>query len=403
MKLDHESSAADEPNPMDKLLAKLSEQEAVMNTQREALKGGGDIALARTLEYINNSSSSVPITPANESVSVSTAPTAPTTSPPSIAGEGTSTAPEDVASLKAALELAKGKIARMDAELAQTRITKHTIDQAIGGASEADFPLNTQALADRLHQLPPVVRPQAQRDNSWAAPEDGHSDTSDALSATGFNRARAAWNSGAKPAFQGMQGPMPMTSFEQPSAALAAGQWMNRSYGQPFVEAPMSYAPPGFRNDRLMPEPDLLMPQPPRRNQLGRFNNRSSASSYPYASSSASSFDGFTPSSTSYGPGPGGMGGLPIMPGPMNMNMASSVGMYGGYQPQPIGTPLSPHAPEFTSSTAWKNEVSTSDLFSFLKKLCFIGLTVFLDCCYCCKRSFVLHGTYRASQLPSYA
>lgn len=357
MKLEHESSAAPEANPMDKLLAKLSEQQAVLATQREALKSSEDnIALARTLEYINSSSSSVPITPANESVNASAAPTAPT----SIAGEVSSTVPAaEVARLQAELEAAKRKIARMDEELAQTTITKHTIDQAIGGASEADFPLS-QDIADRLHQLPTVVRPQVHRDNSWAAPDDCHSETSDALSATGFNRARvaAAWNTGAKPAFPGLQGPMAMTNFQQPSTAVASGQW-NRGYGQPFVDAPMGYAPaPTFSNDRMMPEPDMLMPQLPRRNQPGRMYNRSSASSYPYASSSASSFDGFTPSSTPYGSG-GMTSGFPSMSGAMNMNMPNAMGMYGGYQPQPIGTPLSPHAPEFTSSAAaWKNEVS---------------------------------------------
>jgi hypothetical protein len=387
---------------MDKLLAKLSEQQAVLATQREALKSSEDnIALARTLDYINSSSSSVPITPANESANSSAVPTAPTTSPPSIAGEvATTVSATEVARLQAELEAAKRKIARMDEELAQTTITKHTIDQAIGGASEADFPLNSQEIADRLHQLPAVVRPQVNRDNSWAAPDDGHSDTSDALSATGFNRARvaAAWNTGAKPTFQGLQAPMAMTSFQQPSAAVASGQW-SRGYGQPFVDTPMSYGPaPAFNNDRMMPEPDMLTPQLPRRNQPGRMYNRSSASSYPYASSSASSFDGFTPSSTPYGSGVM-TSGFPGMSGAMNMNMPTTMGMYDGYQPQPIGTPLSPHAPEFTSSAAtWKNEVSPLIIYSSLFCLPSIVLTVFLDCSH---RKYILYVTYRASQLPS--
>ncbi|KAE8449767.1 hypothetical protein EG329_007542 [Mollisiaceae sp. DMI_Dod_QoI] len=376
MKFEHESSIAPEVNPMDKLLAKLSEQQALLATQREALKSSEDnIALARTLEYVNNASSSVPITPANDSHNVSNAPTAPTTSPPSIGGEDVATpSAEEVARLKVELELAKGKIARMDEELAQTRITKHTIDQAIGGASEADFPLNSQP-DDRLNHLPPVVRPQLQRDNSWAAQEDARSDTSDALSATGFNRARAIWNAGGKPTFPAMQGAMP--GLEQPSVALASNQWMGRGFGQPFVDASMPYpvAPPmnTFRNDRMMPESDLLMPQLPRRNQPGgRFNNRSTASSYPYAGSN-SSFDGFTPSATPYGSvaslgqGAPGMGGIPGMGSSMNMSMNASMGMYGGYQPQPIGTPLSPHAPEFTSSgSTWKGDTAITEGTTYL-------------------------------------
>ncbi|CZR53744.1 related to RNA-binding protein pumilio [Phialocephala subalpina] len=365
MKFEHEPATA-EVNPMDKLLAKLSEQQAVLASQREALKSSDDtIAYARTLDYIaTTTSSSLPITPANESQNISNAPTAPTTSPPSLHGEdGSTPSAEEVARLKAELELAKGKIARMDEELAQTRITKHTIDQAIGGASEADFPLNQTD--DRFQHLPPVVRPQIQRDNSWAAQEDNRSDTSDALSATGFNRARAIWNGGVKPAFPIMQG------YEQPSTALANAQWMNRGFSQPFVDASMQFqaAPPmnAFRNDRMMPESDLLMPHLPRRNQpAGRFNNRSSGNSYPYASSN-SSFDGFTPSSTPYG----SVGGLtPTIPGmgaPMGMNMNANMGMYGGYQPQPIGTPLSPHAPEFTSSgSTWKSDTAVTEGTTYL-------------------------------------
>jgi hypothetical protein len=62
------------------------------------------------------------------------------------------------------------------------------------------------------------------------------------------------------------------------------------------------------------------------------------------------------------GVGMGNAMGLSLSGGMSGMSSgASSVisgGMYSGYQPQPIGTPLSPHAPEFTSSTGWKGDVS---------------------------------------------
>lgn len=377
MKYEHEASAPAEVNPMDKLLAKLSEQEAVLTGQREALRSSEDnAALARTLEYINNTTTPpVIVTPANGSSSASTVPTAPTTSPPSLTEEGASSVPaSELARLQAELALAKGKIARMDEELAQTRITKHTIDQAIGGASEMDFPLN-QVGADRLQQLPTIVRPQPMRDNSWATREDNNSDTSDALSATGFNRARAAFNSG-RPSFSA-SAPMPM-AYNQPPAALASAPWQSRGYGQPFIDVPVPYASaPPFHNDRMMPDPDFLMSQ--RRGPPGRFNNRSSASSYPYASSN-SSFDGLTPSSTPYGsgvqtpgfPGMNGMGGMGMsMGGGMNLSVNTNTqGMYGAYSPSPIGTPLSPHAPEFTASGSWKNDVSVLVLLFIACLLC---------------------------------
>lgn len=349
---------------MDKLLAKLSEQQATINKQNEALKSTSsteDAVRYRTVEYVS-ATSSVPITPATDSYNFSTAPT---TNPPSISGDDTpAQSAGELAVLKAELEAAKGKIARMDQELAQTRITKHTLDQVVGNASEADYPLQSE---ERLGHLPPLARPQFARDNSWANQDDARSDTSDALSASGFNRARQIWNNGGKPnfaapttAYAGV--PLTVPGF-QPSDGAASAQWMQRGYGQPFVESLPYGAAPAFRGDRMMQDPDMLMAPPMgRRSQPGggRYNNRSSASSFPYASSN-SSFDGFTPSSTPYG----SVANLPAgVPGMGSMGMGS---MYSGYQPQPIGTPLSPHAPEFTVSNAgWKGDVSPNPLLSLL-------------------------------------
>lgn len=362
VKMNHEPSSTD-TNPMDKLLAKLSEQQAVINKQHEALKSSEDASYVRTAEYIATASSSVQITPVPESFNNNTAPT---TSPPSVAGDDNPTqSVDEVARLKAELEAARGKIARMDQELAQTRITKHTLDQAIGNSSEADYPLN---------HLPPTMRPQIQRDNSWAGQEDARSDTSDALSASGFNRARAIWGNVGKPAFPGAQGAF------QPSEALNAAQWINRNFGQPFVDAqmlppmpPMPNMPYNgppmntFRNG-MMPDPELLMAPPARRGPVGgRFNNRSSTGSFPYASSN-SSFDGYTPSTTPFG----SVAGVNQMGGQIGMGMNAGMNMsgntYGGYQPQPIGTPLSPHAPEFTStgSTSWKSDVVATEGQTYL-------------------------------------
>ncbi|XMA10389.1 hypothetical protein WAI453_003180 [Rhynchosporium graminicola] len=354
MKINHDASSSNEVNPMDKLLAKLSEQQATINMQNEALKSTDDTVRYRTVEYVS-ATNSVPITPATDAYNFSTAPT---TSPPSVFGDDVPVqSASELAALKAELEAAKGKIARMDQELAQTRITKHTLDQVVGNASETDYPMQSPA-EERLNHLPPLVRPQFTRDSSWAQ-DDARSDTSDALSASGFNRARAIWNNGGKPNFTaptppyaGVLGPLP--GFQPPEGSNSA-PWIQRGYGQPFVDSMPCGPVPPFRGDRMLQDPDMLMaPTLGRRNQPGggRYNNRSSASSFPYASSN-SSFDGFTPSST---PGPyGSVGNMPSgMPSMGGMGMTN---MYTGYQPQPIGTPLSPHAPEFTVSNAgWKGD-----------------------------------------------
>jgi hypothetical protein len=367
--MNHETSAS-EDNPMDKLLARLSEQQAMISKQHDALRSSEESnSYSRTIEHVVvASNSSIQIIPATETYLNSTAPM---TSPPSDAeDEASAPSADEVLRLKAELEAAKGKIARMDQELAQTRTMKHTIDQAIGNASEADYPLQHSG-EEHINAAPPSVRPQFQRDNSWAAQDDSRSDTSDALSAGGFNRARAIWTNG-KPTFGGFQGSI--TTFQP----LEANQYMHRGYSQPFVEPPMPYSGPpvnALRTDRMAPDPDLLMaPSAARRNPVGgRFNNRSSNGSFPYASSN-SSFDGYTPQSTPYGSVAGMGAGVGPMGGSLgtgmntgvNTGMNTGMNIYGGYQPQqPIGTPLSPHAPEFTSSGSnWKNDVSPSSLMS---------------------------------------
>ncbi|KAH6669990.1 putative meiotic coiled-coil protein 2 [Halenospora varia] len=361
MKINHDYDSSVEADPMGKLLAKLSEQSAVINKQHEALKSADDnTTYLRTMEYVS-ASTTMPITPITD---VHMNSTAPSTRPASIVGDdiqGAST--DELLRLKLELEAAKGKIAQMDQEIAQNKITKHIIDQAIGTASEVDFPINPNLGDPRLGNFQQSAdiggRPPLTRDNSWAATDDNRSDTSDALSASGFNRARAIWNQGGKPNYSGLQGAIP--AF-QPSEALSTSQWMNRGFGQPFVDAPMPHSGPQmntFRGDRMVPDPELLMAPPAgRRNQPGRFGR----GSLPYASSS-SSYDGYTPSSTPYGSVGGMAGGVAPMSGPMGMGGS----IYGGYQPQPIGTPLSPHAPEFTSSNAgWKTEAVATEGQTYL-------------------------------------
>src|SRR5258708_7377622 len=99
-----------EPNPVDKLLAKLSEQQAVLNKQHEALRlsdeyGNGS---CRSVDY-SSGPSSVPITPATETFNTGTASTAPTTRPQSRNEEGEQLGAEEVLRLKLELEAAKGR------------------------------------------------------------------------------------------------------------------------------------------------------------------------------------------------------------------------------------------------------------------------------------------------------
>jgi hypothetical protein len=357
MKVKHDASSSNDEedvNPMDLLLAKLSEQQVVINRQHEALKTVEDISYTRTVDYVNTSSgSSALIAPATDHfVSI-----APSTGHATPADEGT-TQPSaaEVLRLKLELEQAKGKIARMDQELTQTRITKHTIEQAIGTASEVDFPLSQPNEMGHLHTtLNATVRPSFGRDNSWPGQEDARSDASDALSAGGFNRARVIWsNNGSYP------GAMP--DFQGPPTSFPHGAWVDRGFGQQFAEHPMSFGPPmrNFRGDHLMHDLDSGMGPPGDRRTNSRNNGRftpRNTGGFPYAAGS-SSFKGLNLPPLGYGSIAGMAGGVAgAMGSPMSLGMGNGGSM--DYQPQPIGTPLSPFAPEFTSAgAAWKSDVS---------------------------------------------
>lgn len=342
-------------NPMDLLLAKLSEQQSMINKQHHALRTVDDVAYTRPVECLANSSGSS----AAENPEADTArEMARNTSPTGLDKQGAEPpSAEEVIRLKLELEKAKGKIAQMDQELIQTRITKHTIEQVIGTASEADFPLNQPGDPKSFPQaLSTASRAPYDRDNSWVVHEDAHSDTSDALSASGFNRARAIWGNNRR-----QQYPMGLPDFQAPPTAFPHGAWVGRGFGQQFTEAPGPYGHSlgGFRADRLTPDLDTGMGPPGERR-----NNRNSSrlstrnnGAFPYAGS-ASSYDG-------YGPGIIGYGSVAGMAGSATGGTSAGLGMGLGlsnvmdYHPQPIGTPLSPFAPEFTSTgEGWKNDVS---------------------------------------------
>lgn len=353
MKVIHNtSSSSHEAAPiMDKLLAKLNEQQAAINKQHEALKmPEDDIAYTRTVDYIS-SSSSIPVTPATEASAFHS--TAPMTSCQTTREDNTQPSADVVRRLQLELQEAKGRIARMDQELAQTRITNHTIEQAIGTVSEVDFPLTqtSDAIEHRVNSLQQTtnasVRHPYGRDSSWTGQDDSRSDASDALSAGGFNRARAVWGSNGRQQYTAY--PNVIQDFQQPQSG---GPWTARGLGQQFSDPSLAYGShlAGFRGDHLVPELESGVGiQGDRRgnNRAVRFGNRS-AGSFPFVGGN-NSFDNINSSQNAFNGGGGLTGGVtgPIMGGIMT------------YQPQPIGTPLSPFAPEFTSSgVTWKNNVS---------------------------------------------
>ena len=134
----HDQPSANTHNPMDMLLARLSEQQATLSQQTTVPHLADDATRGQaitTYEFASKSSatSSLSITPATNSAEDTAS--ASSVDNAEIPAETTTPKPtkEEVLRLKIELEKAKGKIARMDQELTQTRITKHTIE--IGRAS----------------------------------------------------------------------------------------------------------------------------------------------------------------------------------------------------------------------------------------------------------------------------
>ncbi|KAH8677933.1 armadillo-type protein [Xylariales sp. PMI_506] len=332
-KISREKALAMSPidaTPMDKLLAKLSEQQSRLNKRSDVFKARGEYSDPDHMPASN----SMPITPATENfgtVSVSHRPTSTNSS------DGKSNE-DEVLRLKLELARAQNKINLLE-EGSQGR--RNSPFQADFAHSSSPFDPNMLRALDGNHPLgnPPTMT------NSWPAYDDSRSDTSDALSVTGFNRARNAWQ-GTK----SMQ--LQNNFFTNPDTPNVGHTSTGRHGMQAFTDSGMSYNGPPvaeqYRNDRLTPDFDTNARVTSSRrggrldgNRFPPFNfNSQSAYGNGYNNYNSAMFDGPSPANSS-------------MSGQYPMGMAP----YSGHQPSPIGTPLSPLATEFTSAGgSWKSE-----------------------------------------------
>ncbi|KAJ5495598.1 Meiotic coiled-coil protein 2 [Penicillium diatomitis] len=97
----------------------------------------------------------------------------------------------EVLRLKQELQAANSKIALQEQELAQTRIMKHTLDQALGPPSEADFSprdINEPTLTSQQRAAFMAFR---QDHAPWASSNSPQADAADVASTDTYNRLRA--------------------------------------------------------------------------------------------------------------------------------------------------------------------------------------------------------------------
>ncbi|KAH9908211.1 ARM repeat-containing protein [Xylariomycetidae sp. FL2044] len=365
MKLNHESSGPSDlsdHNPVDNLLNQLSQQETAINRQGETFNSTpaaqDDSVLHSTLDYKAHSNS-VPITPASETFSGS----APATRAASATLKEENPTNDELHRLKLELAQAQNQISRLDQELSQSRYQRSEPEVAMSSS-----PLDTEFLPVGFQRAPPPPRssgfnsfnagaqqfPAKESTSSWAAYDDSRSDTSDALSATGFNRSRNVWGATKQP-----QGPYASGGLSSPDVPQN-GPWNSRAPNSGYPDPSMSYesmGSGGYRGERLTPDYDMTI-RPAGNRRSGRFDNRVNSQTFTGPSAFGGNYN-------NYGPGPYEAG--PAMTGPSQGPMSNAA--YPGYQPSPVGTPLSPLASEFTSasnSAPWKSEPLSSDDATYL-------------------------------------
>ena len=303
---------------MDTLLARLSEQQSLLQKQKIALASHEGSSTQHEKE--DSTTSSVLLTPATDSFS-------------NIDGNDfEDTVKLDAAEmrrLKQELDAAKSQIARQNQELEQSRVMKHTFDQAVGPAPELNLTeraINSlqSAFAANIPQRPAFGRQQ----NTWGHAEDARSDVSNPISAGSLNASQPIWSNSRLAMSQGQVLPslvlpqqqhMPQRVWSGPASPISGmNEYANFQNG------------PGLRRVNAQTNRAGVLFGQPRTNPWDMYAGDIPANNVMNPSSSYQ---------------PMGMFQAPIQ-----------------YQPRPIGTPLSPTAAEFTSDQTtggpWNNAVS---------------------------------------------
>ena len=320
---------------MDTLLAKLSEQQALLEKQKNAVSAQDDKDSSH--EKGDSSSSSVLLTPASESFTV----------------EHDSDSKEDedtvrldaaeMARLKKELDAAKNQIARQKHQLDQTLVIKQNVDKSI----------SPTYAADNQNSATPSGRSKGVRQDKWRVNEDAQSDISDAMSVGNYSNTNV-WSPSSR---AHLSSALPSAAYQQ------SGSTWGQPGARPWNHRVMGAALPGS-----------MLPQQQHMQQQRTYSGPAS----PVSGGDARGMNDYNQfqggpglrrtniqgnRATSFYPQPrnngwemyaGGVAGVEGINIAMASNAAyQSVGMYPAslpYQPRPIGTPLSPTAAEFRTT-----------------------------------------------------
>jgi hypothetical protein len=342
-----------EPKTINKLLTNLSGHSQALNKQRLDLIEESDSDGPKDEGL---SSGSDLYTPATESFDIVSCGDQNTEVPSQLQDSA------EIVRVKQELAAAKSTISRQEQELAETRKLKHTMDQAMGPPSEADFApradISEQAINHLQSAFNASARPFTSRSDTWH-PHDIRPDESDALSAGGYQRGRGIWSSPMQPPFAGGINTTAQPSLYNDQRGGLGSEWAtdygNQTYGnqnslsgnQRIVSGSGSaaYGFDGrYGNEQIpLPGSNIGLRRTVSQFQRGgpNFGNRANA------------FGGYPSPLPNFSPASIGPMGIPT---PM------------GYQPGPVGSPLSPTMSSFTSGSLpafgspWS---SVSLIFSF--------------------------------------
>ncbi|KAL4886371.1 armadillo-type protein [Aspergillus karnatakaensis] len=333
-------------NANQEILSKLSEQQLIIDQQKIILTknktGPG------SLEDPNKDSHLSSIADVNQTVGLKDA-----VSSSAFDHEGS-----ELLRLKQELQAANSRIALQEQELAQTRVIKHTLDQALGPPSEADFSgrdISEQTISNLQSAFNASLPAPHLLQDGWNAQEDSQSDISDALSAGAYNRARGFWGPLAQHAYGGGLSsdkpygdnnfPLPVASFMQdpnrlwgpsttnpaiagtnafqPHRVLSGPSTAACSFDAPFSEDQGRY----LQSSGFGPRPPIAQP-----NRIGSCFAAASSPWGTFAPSSADSQGSRSPPSKSN-------------------STYQQVGLYPlpPYHQRAVAPPLSPTATEFSS------------------------------------------------------
>lgn len=259
--------------------------------------------------------------------------------------------------LQRELIAANSRIAQQEQELAETRVIKHTLDQALGPPSEAEF-VDRDTTHHNIRDLQTVFNAPAKgfnQDHDIWMQDDAHSDISEPFSAGAYNANRNLWSlpnqaafgiQGTEKAYNGTsQGVQDTSSHPWTASANMA------ALAVPQQQRIFSGPSPALEGRFAGEHPYMGGIGPSLRRSVSQMN-RAPAYFQPVPSTWAAFNNAVTNNVAAK---------APLSP---TFNAYQQVGLIPipQYQPRPIGTPLSPTAAEFTSNSSgpspWQTSVS---------------------------------------------